>query len=331
MAHYDVLIIGAGDMGARHAAGYRALENARIRGIADPDQDRAAQLAAQCPGATAYASYHDALAQAHFDIVSVCVPAALHAEAAIAALEHGCHVLCEKPIALTLEQAQRMADATDRAPGMLGIVFQRRYMAVWREVTKRLPALGTPLYYQATDFRPVRPKILMHSKSGNGGPVIDCCVHDFDMTMRLFGAPRAVYAVGDTFAQGKPQVHAIQDLALDTAVINLTFAAGHKALIAYSWGLPEGFPGSIRVEIIGPNGIIKVDDTRLEHHLPGGIIETVSGLSADGHTTQIAEFVAAIAAGKQPPVPPAEAIAALKVAHATLDAIESGAPHRITI
>ncbi len=319
-----VLIVGSGDMGAAHARGYMSLEEASIVAVADPYQARAAALADACQVKKYYADCREAIQREQPDIVSVCVPAFLHAEIALYAMEQGCRVLCEKPIALTLEGAERMAEASERMPGRLGIVFQRRYLPVWIEAEKRLPLLGEPLSYQAADFRPIRPKRLMHSRSGNGGPVIDCCVHDFDMVLRLFGSLRSVNASGCILAQGKPELSGIQDLAVDTAAVSLRFDRGHTALLSYCWGLPTGFKDISRIEILGPEGMLRIGDGWLEHHMAGGRVETISGLDTRGHAAQIAAFVHAVRNGDALPVAPQEALQALCVAHEALNAIERG-------
>lgn len=319
------LVVGSGDMGEKHARAYQRLPNVDLCAVADPDGLRAGRMAAELNVQGVYAGFQEAIEQERPDIVSVCVPAFLHAGISAAALEQGCHVLCEKPLALTLEDARRMLDAAEKSNAHLAVVFQRRFMPVWQEVEQRLPALGAPLSYQAADFRPVRPKVLMHSKSGNGGPVIDCCVHDFNMVLHLFGKPASVYAMGDVYADGKSEVDSVRDLAVDTAAISIRFEAGHKALVSYCWGLPTGYEDSVRAEILGPNGLLRIFPDSLEHHLPGGRVETVRGLEEEGHPAQIAAFVDAIAGGQTPPVNPGEALPALEVACAALASIESGA------
>lgn len=317
-----VAIIGCGDMGATHLRAYAALQDVAVVALADPDADRARALAAQYSVEAAYADWRAAIEQELPDIVSVCIPACSHAEAALYALEHGCRVLCEKPIALRLDEARRMLEASD---GRLAIVFQRRYLGVWEEVRRRISSLGTPLSYQAADFRCIRPKRLMHARSGNGGPVIDCCVHDFDMAMQLLGPVHTAYGTGAVFAEGKQELRDIPDLAVDAAQLCLKHASGGASLIAYCWGLPTGFETCTRAEVLGPNGLLRIGEGRLEHHMPGGRIETVEGLHTDGHAAQIAAFVHAARESAPLPVSPAEAFETLRVAHGALEAIETGA------
>lgn len=324
-----VVIVGSGDMGGTHLRGYAALDDVQVAAVADPDLGRAGALAEAHRVPKTYADYHEAIQTEKPDMVSVCVPAFLHCEVALYAMEQGYHVLCEKPIALTLEDGQRMAEASERLGGRLGMVFQRRYLEVWKEVERRLPLLGEPLSYQVADFRPVRTKRLMHSRSGNGGPVIDCCVHDFDMAMRLFGPAESVYAVGGIYARDKAELTAITDLATDTANISIRFANNHTALLSYCWGLPTGFRDISRTEILGPNGILRIDSGGLEHHMGAGRIETVAGLDTNGHSAQVAAFVHALRNNKPLPVAPHEAFQALRVAHAALQSIVSAAPQHL--
>jgi predicted dehydrogenase len=135
------------------------------------------------------------------------------------------HVLTEKPIALTLEAAEAMISASRKAGRKLSVVFNRRFNTIFDECRQRLPRLGSPLIYNTQEIRSIRPKLSMHSRSGNGGPVIDCCVHDFDLLLHL-SAKRdrsmraAMSLAGTKLSCGR------SDLAVDTAHINVEFETG---------------------------------------------------------------------------------------------------------
>jgi len=323
----NVLLVGSGDMGRRHADAYHDCEGVRICGIADSDQFKAESLATVHGNPPVFNDYAEALKVCRPDVVSVCVPAFRHAEVSIAALEAGAYVLCEKPIALTLEEADAMIAAHEANGDRLGIVFQRRYSTLWQAAIERLPELGKPLMYHAFDFREVRPKLMMHSQSGNGGPVIDSAVHDFDMLLQLIGPVESVFAMGNVFAEGKSEVASVEDLAIDTAAINLRLTGGHSASVTYGWGMPAGFPEQIRNEILGPEGMLRLFPDRIEHYQGENLIEDVVGIAIDdGHSVQISEFVTAIRSGTTLPIPPTEARAALALAYAALASIESGDP-----
>ena len=98
---YKVAIIGCGDMGRQHSNAWSLRDDAEIVSMFDPDQERCQALAAQF-GAQACDNLEEAVVTAQADIVSVCTPICFHAEVACFAMENGCHVLCEKAMALTI-------------------------------------------------------------------------------------------------------------------------------------------------------------------------------------------------------------------------------------
>jgi predicted dehydrogenase len=257
----------------------------------------------------------------------VCVPTAHHPVITTQAMAKGLHVITEKPIALTVSAAQEMIAAAEKYQRKLTVVFNRRFNAVWQELTQRLPSIGTPLVYNTQEIRSIRPKPAMHSQSANGGPVIDCCVHDFDMLLHLFGKAQSVFASGTVFGKNKAFPTAIRDFAVDTAHIDVEFENGHRAYLLYAWGFPPGQAYWQYREFMGPNGIIRLmGEFGQEVHCyrSDGIRETVHDLKENGHETIIRKFVESVALNSEVPVPPQEAIEALKISLAALKSIDSG-------
>ena len=170
----NVCTIGCGDMGRQHAHAWKAHEDAKVVAVCDIAADPREALASQLQ-ACAYESYRDAIRHPGVDVVSICVPVCLHSEIACFAAGNHKHILCEKPIALTLEQADAMIDAARQHGVLLSVSFQ--YRAFTRNVKCRQllreGAFGGPVFFRYTDIREVRPKLAMHRKSMNGGPVID--------------------------------------------------------------------------------------------------------------------------------------------------------------
>ena len=110
---YGVAIVACGSRGKAHAAAWATLENVSIRVVTDVDEERAKQLAGE-HGAETTEKYRTAIDRDDVHIVSVCTPAGAHADPTVFAAEHGKHILCEKPMALTLADGTRMMDAADR-------------------------------------------------------------------------------------------------------------------------------------------------------------------------------------------------------------------------
>ncbi len=318
-----VAVIGAGDMGARHAQHWRSL-GARVAAVVDPDFERAKATAARV-GARADTDASGALADPSVHVVSVCTPTYLHAGFTVAALDAGKHVLCEKPAALTLTDARAMESAAQRSGKELRIGFMRRFDPAYQPLMEYTGRAGRPLLAQATITAGVRPKRLMHDALVNGGPIIDMCCHVFNLWDRMFaGEPVAVSARGYTFSHDKPEVAGIAQRALDSALITLEYADGSVGQIQVSWGLPAGIEPVERHNYVGPAGLVTVD---WNQHLA---LRDASGVTrwrsrgVDPWRAQIEQFNREIREGAPREVAGiAAGTAALRVSLAVLEAIRT--------
>jgi myo-inositol 2-dehydrogenase / D-chiro-inositol 1-dehydrogenase len=318
-----VAVIGAGDMGSRHAKHWHSL-GARVVAVVDPDLPRA-EAAAAAVGARADRGADAVLADPEIEVISVCTPTHLHAPFTVAALEAGKHVLCEKPAALTLRDAQAMEGAAQRSGKELRIGFMRRFDPAFRQLMDYAQRAGQPLLAQATITAGVRPKRLMHDALVNGGPIIDMCCHVFNLWDRILGGePVAVSARGYTFSLDKPEVAHIATRALDSALITLEYADGSVGQLQVSWGLPAGIEPVERHTYVGPAGLVTVD---WNQHLT---LRDASGVTrwrsrgVDPWRAQIEQFRREIQVGAAREVAGiAAGIAALRVSLAVLEAIRT--------
>jgi len=321
-----VVIAGAGAMARKHAQAYRQLPGAEVTAVCNRDEARARAFCKEFSVPASYRDVAQAIAREVPDIVSVCVPTALHPEISRYAMEHGAHVVTEKPIALTVEEAEQMIAASQAHGKKLTVIFNRRFNTVWNELGRRIGSVGSPVIYNTQEIRSIRPKPAMHSASANGGPVIDCCVHDFDMLISLWGMPRSVFASGTVFARGKSALSHINDFAVDTAHIDVEFDGGNRAYLLYAWGFPQGPEYWQYREFMGPDGIVRLlgeFGEEVEHYRKDGVRERVTGLVDNGHETIIAGFVDAVQKGGDVPVRPEDALSALRVSLAALRSITS--------
>jgi len=321
------IVCGAGDMARKHIEAYRKLDHVEISAVASRSLPRAAALSAEYDIPRYYDDIDDAFGREKADIASVCVPTAHHPAITTQAMAKGMHVITEKPIALTVAAAQEMITAAEKHRRKLTVIFNRRFNTVWQELTQRLAYIGTPLVYNTQEIRSIRPKPAMHSQSANGGPVIDCCVHDFDMLLHLFGKVRSVFASGSVFGKNKTFLTAIKDFAIDTAHIDVEFENGHRAYLLYAWGFPQGQAYWQYREFMGPDGIIRLmGEFGQEVHCyrSDGMREIVHDLKENGHEILIQKFVESVIQDSEVPVQPQEAIDALSVSLAALKSIDSG-------
>ncbi|MDZ7800978.1 MAG: Gfo/Idh/MocA family oxidoreductase [Trueperaceae bacterium] len=320
-----VAIVGAGDMGAKHALHWAAT-GAEIRAVYDPEAQRAQALAART-GARVADSAETALQTPGVEVASICTPTSLHAPLTIAALEAGRDVLCEKPVALTLADAEAMAAAERRAGRRLRIGFMRRFDPLWRRVEAFRDELADPLLAQATLAAGVRPKTLMHDARVNGGPVIDMACHLFDRWERLFGGPPLeVAAHGHTFGADRAELATVAHKALDTVQVTLRYPRGGVGQFQLSWGLPRGVPHHERHTYLAPGGMIEVDGATATWITGDGPLRWGPG-HEDPWGLQIQAFARELdGAGPQGLADVEDGIRALRASLAVLAAAASGRP-----
>ncbi|MBV9547252.1 MAG: Gfo/Idh/MocA family oxidoreductase, partial [Chloroflexi bacterium] len=169
MEALNIAILGAGDMAGRHARAWSNIGH-RVVSVTDIDRARANDLAEQY-GARAYADFREAVADPGTDVISICLPLALHAKATIAAANHHKHVITEKPLCRTFSEA----DAMERAVQAAGVHFAfglQRNLAEGVDLLRTWAAegrFGRPMLFSSDLLMEVRPKRLMHDREGNNG------------------------------------------------------------------------------------------------------------------------------------------------------------------
>jgi len=209
----NVAIIGVGGIAGGHIAAYQGLENARLVALCDKIPERARGegrtitinigTGEKQPLAVekSYTDYRDCLADPEIEVVDLCLPSDLHASVAIAALEAGKHVLSEKPMALNVEDCDRMIAAANANNRLLMVAQVIRF---WPEylVLKELVDSGKYGKLRTAAFRRISsvPQWTsdgwMTDPKRGGGCTLDLHVHDADFINYLLGLPREIYARG---------------------------------------------------------------------------------------------------------------------------------------
>jgi predicted dehydrogenase len=332
-----ICVVGCGMLGAMHAVRWNRLPEAQVVAVVDMKPERAEKLAKDCGLDRWYLDYREAVVRDDVDVVSVCVPTALHSEVTVLAANHGKHVLSEKPIALTLEGADAMIEAARRNGVKLGVGFMRRYSPIMDGLRAMLAEgrFGRPVAYHSLDARELRPKREMHDANVNGGPVIDMGVHLFDIWNRIFDSePVEVSAQGMILAQGRPEVAHIRELAIDTATVVVRYASGDTGTFVTCWALPAGVnPPGGPDRLFGPQAAAEISwgganqQVRLAHDA-GGFAIAASG-DQDMYQAEIASFAQCILEDRPPVAGGAEGRAALRVALAAVESISIGGSIRL--
>ncbi|MBP7962353.1 MAG: Gfo/Idh/MocA family oxidoreductase [Caldilineaceae bacterium] len=312
-------IVGTGFMGSTHAAGW-AQTDAQIAGFVTKAPDEAEALIAKYGGQL----YPDLAAMLNdVDIVDICAPTHRHFELVIQAAGAGKHILCEKPLGRTLEQAQEMTTACEAAGVKLMVAHVVRFFPDYAQAHRRVMAgeIGRPgvIRLSRESFQPKKAAdnwFLDDAKSG--GMVLDLMIHDLDYARWVAGPVTQVFAKSTG-------THA---LAI------LTHVSGAISHVTGSWAYP---PPTFRTafEIAGEKGLITCDSestapVSLHLHRRGGdgpdIPVAGSPLSESPYTTEIKAFYDAVIHDKPVPVPGGEGVAAVRLALAVLESAKTGQP-----
>lgn len=231
-----VALIGSGNNGRNHMLRVSEMEDVQVVGIADPVLASAEAAVADVGGA-AYADHRAMLDKTKPDAVWVSSPCYLHAEQTIDAAQAGAHVMCEKPMALNLEDCDRILTATRDAGVKLMIGHSTRYNAPLVEMKRILESgqCGRLINAYSTRMsafnRPDDPWRLDGNKSG--GTIFELHIHEIDFVCSLGGRPKEVYARTAYSREDAPSF-------MDNFSALFTFEDGAYATIEASWSCTVG-------------------------------------------------------------------------------------------
>jgi predicted dehydrogenase len=227
-------VIGLGFTGDQHLRGYRALPNVQTVALAGLEDEKRAELGATYGVPYLYRDYQELLARDDLDLVSVCTPNALHAPIAIAALEGGRHVICEKPLARTAVEAEAMVAAARANNRVLHTVFNHRARGDVQVLKRHIDEGGLGRIYRAKASWMRRHGIpslgswFTNKEMSGGGPLIDLGVHVLDMALHLMGEPVAVTVSGAIYAELGPRGRGENP-----------FAASHKQIVGSAYEVED--------------------------------------------------------------------------------------------
>lgn len=245
-------LIGAGGIGRTHLASYERVREAQIVAIVDIDEETA-RTAAQRVGAQAFRDVEQMLHHVEVDAVDICTPPSAHLEVASLAIEHGLHVLCEKPLAHQPNAARQMVRAAEEKGVKLMTAFCHRFhppiVALKRLI--ELGELGEVVMFRnrfAVPLKGVEERWFSDKEVAGGGVLMDTSVHSIDLFRFLVGEVARVQAVT---RQTNPAIREVED----TAIALLSTADNRMGVVEASWVLAAGFNV---VEVYGTEGAAMV-------------------------------------------------------------------------
>jgi predicted dehydrogenase len=234
-----IALIGLGMMGRNHLRVLSDLDGVELAAVCDQDANTA-EAAGRKHSIPGYSSWDEMLDRERLDAAVVAVPTRFHCQAGLAALEHGLHVLIEKPIATNLDEGRQLIAAAKRANRLIAVGHIERFNPAVRELQRRLEAgdLGRMFQIQARREGPFPARIR------DVGVVIDLATHDLDVMYRLAGAD-----VSRLYAETEQRIHTDHEDILNAL---LKFDSGALGVLQVNWLTPT----KIReVSVLGEMGM----------------------------------------------------------------------------
>lgn len=325
-----IAIIGAGRIGHVHAATIAAHPDAQLALVCDPFGDAAENLAATY-GARACKEADDVFADPQVDAVVIGSPTPLHVPHLLAAARAGKAVLCEKPIALSMEDVDAASAELEAVTTPVMFGFNRRFDPSFAAVRTAVEAgrIGPLEQLTIISRDPAAPPVEYVKVSG--GIFRDMTIHDFDTARYFLGDITEVHAVGQNL---DPEIAAVGDF--DAAVVTLRAASGAVATIINNRHCAAGYDQ--RLEASGPAGALLADNIRATTvrlsnaevtDAQEPYLDFFLERYAEAYRLELSAFIEAVESGS--PVSPSitDAIEALRLAEAATESARTGAPVRL--
>ena len=288
MKELRIGVVGIGHLGNYHLQKYGKIEGCRITAVADVIAERALRAASQY-GCPAYNDHRDLLGKV--DVVSIAVPTVSHFETAITFLEAGVHVLLEKPITVTLAEADALIAAAGRSNALLQVGFVERFNPAIIALAK---VIKQPLFIESHRLHP------FFERGTDVDVILDLMIHDLDIILHFVKSPlKAIDAVG---------VSVLSD-QVDIANVRLKFATGCVANITASRVTGKTLQ---KIRFFGVDGYHAVDFSKRDlvslskRTSDAGKVEifnnAVEVMMHDPLEAEIRSFIASVRSGATPQV-----------------------------
>jgi myo-inositol 2-dehydrogenase / D-chiro-inositol 1-dehydrogenase len=321
-------LIGAGAIGKVHAANIHSrIPNARLAAIADVDQTAAKNLAAQSGGAKVYSDYGEMLADKDVQAVIACTPPFLKLDIVRKAAKEGKQVFCEKPISVTLDEANEMVKTVVDSGMIFQVGYQRRFDISYMKAREAVESgkLGKLLLVREHNRDPPTPITGWSvNPKKSGGMFLDTTSHDFDAIRWLSGSEvTRIYAEADALVYDELRKNG----DFDTTTVVMKLANGALAYVDSVYHTVYGFDA--KVEILGTEAAVTVDmgETSFAHILTskGRSNEGFDGYAtrwAQAYLDEMVDFAECVATKRQPRAGVNDGRAALRIGLAARESIE---------
>jgi predicted dehydrogenase len=300
MSTIKVGLIGGGGIVDAHIRGYRAYADAiGVTAVADVIDETARRRATEL-GAAAYTDFRQMILEADLDAVDICLPHHLHAEAIVSAAQAGKHILCEKPLCLTVEQANQVQQAVTKAGVTLMCAHNQLFLPAVSTAKQLLDQgiLGTVYEVRITDcfyndFNPQNMGWRATAATSGGGELMDTGYHPTYLMLHLAGGS----PIEATALLSRHRLRFMD--SEDSAQVLVRFDNGIVGHLVTSWAY-DAPPGTERFSVVGERGSLHSDETSLTVTLRGSGSQTHDFEAVDSFVAEIGHFADCLRSGTRP-------------------------------
>lgn len=250
-----VLVVGCGNMGASHAQAYHLLDGVEICGLVSTGKSKETVNAKLGSGYPLYNNYEQALHATKPDAVCISTYPDTHERFAILALEQGCHVFIEKPLADTVAGAERVAAAAKKANKKLVVGYILRHHPSWERFVEIAHELGKPLVMRMNlNQQSSGPMWTVHRNLMESlSPIVDCGVHYIDVMCQMTRSkPVQVSAIGARLTEDIPAGN------YNYGQLQIRFEDGSVGWYEAGWGPMMSETAFFVKDVIGPKGCVSI-------------------------------------------------------------------------
>jgi predicted dehydrogenase len=337
----NIGIVGAGGIArSQHVGGWKSVPDAEIRAICDINSTAARSVADEHGIPHVFTDFRDLVKLAELDVVDVCTPNKVHTPAVLAALAARKHVLCEKPLAVSVTEVKQMQTAAHKAGKLLMTAQHQRFSGISTAMKRYIEKHPIGEVYHARihairrNWLPIQPGFIDPALSG-GGPCMDIGVHALDTAMWLMGFPTPVRVSGrlmTNFAKGHdiPGGWGEWDRARfgveDFASGFVHFANGATLVLEASWLQHQQEREDLSFRLYGRKGSVAWPSGIYSSAANGVLFDTTiqPRNTAPAHTEEILAFAQAIRARASSPVPVEETIKVIAILEGIMRSSERG-------
>ena len=261
----NVCLIGAGRAGMIHARNFKAkVPGACITAVADPSEQACLAACEELEIDKYYLSYQDALKQDDIDAVVVVSPTKFHRDIVVSAADAGKHILCEKPMAMTVDECDEMINAAKSNSVKLQIGFMRRFDESFQKAKEAIEsgAIGEIVHIRSLTRGPSKPREWMYDIKISNGPLAEVNSHDIDCVRWLAESDiDSLYAIAGNYRN--KEIAAQYPDFYDNVVMSGTLKNGIQFTIEGAQYAKYGYDA--RVEVLGTKGVIFIGRTDAYH------------------------------------------------------------------